>query len=333
MRFVLICCLLTIAGDWLAAQETPPKKKVVVSTLREVQVPSSLDGELQSVRYFAPEVSGTAKMPVLIFLHSWSGDFKQDNSAWQYEAERRGWLYLHPDFRGPNQTPKACGSAFARQDVLDSLDWAASRFAVDSERVYLAGTSGGGHMAMLMAGHHPDRFSAVSAWVGISDLAEWHRFHARSGTPGRYAQMIASSLGGPPGESPELDRDYRDRSPVFHLQHAIQVPLDLWAGVNDGHTGSVPVAHTLRAFNVVAAAASRPAVSEAEIKELSEQRRLTKPQPEDLRPDPESPRGIVLRRTAGLARVTIFDGGHEGLPEPAVEWLARQRRRVKIATE
>lgn len=332
MRYVLICWLLMMAGERLAAQETPPKK-VVVSTLREVQVPSSLDGELQSVRYFAPEAPGTAKMPVLIFLHSWSGDFKQDNSAWQYEAERRGWLYLHPDFRGPNQTPKACGSALARQDVLDALDWAASGFAIDPERVYLAGTSGGGHMAMLMAGHYPDRFSAVSAWVGISDIAEWYRFHARSGTPGRYAQMIASSLGGPPGESPERDRDYQDRSPVFHLQRATQVPLDLWAGVNDGHSGSVPVTHTLRAFNVVAAAAGRPAVSEVEIKELSEQRRLTKPQPEDLRPDPEARRGIVLRRTAGLARVTIFEGGHEGLPEPAVEWLARQRRSVKIAAE
>jgi len=333
MRYVLICWLLMMAGERLAAQETPPKKKVLVSTLREVQIPSSLDGELQSVRYFAPEVSGTAKMPVLVFLHSWSGDFKQDNSAWQYEAERRGWLYLHPDFRGPNQTPKACGSAFARQDVLDALDWAASRFAIDAERVYLAGTSGGGHMAMLMAGHHPDRFSAVSAWVGISDIAEWYRFHARSGTPGRYAQMIASSLEGAPGDSPERDRDYQDRSPVFHLHRATQVPLDLWAGVNDGHTGSVPVAHTLRAFNVMAAAAGQPAVSEVEIKELSEQRRLSKPQPEDLRPDPEAQRGIVLRRTSRLARVTIFEGGHEGLPEPAVEWLARQRRGVKIAAE
>jgi hypothetical protein len=37
-------------------------------------------------------------------------------------------------------------------------------------------------------------------------------------------------------------------------------------------------------------------------------------------------RGIHLRRMAGRSRVTIFEGGHEGIPEAAVAWLALHAR-------
>src|SRR5690606_33435945 len=95
------------------------------------------------------------------------------------------------------------------------------RYKVDSNRVYLAGVSGGGHMSLLMAARHPERFSAVSAWVGISDLAEWYRFHAPDGEPRGYARMVAASCGGPPGSSEEVDRQYRERSPIHFLQRAV----------------------------------------------------------------------------------------------------------------
>ena len=49
--------------------------------------------------------------------------------------------------------------------------------------------------------------------------------------------------------------------------------------------------------------------------------RLTDPHPDDLETDPTYGRAIYLRRAAGAARVTIFEGGHEILPDAALAWL------------
>lgn len=95
---------------------------------------------------------------LFVFLHSWSSDYTQDNEKWLRACAERGWIWLHPNFRGINQSPQACGSKFARQDILDAIDHACTLWQVDRERIYLAGVSGGGHMSLLMAGHHPDRF-------------------------------------------------------------------------------------------------------------------------------------------------------------------------------
>jgi pimeloyl-ACP methyl ester carboxylesterase len=320
-----IALLFLVSTVRLCAEENPAP----LPDLTEIQVVSSLDGEKQSVVYWAPEKARTGSHPMLVFLHSWSANYQQKNDKWQREVVARNWVYLHPDFRGPNSSPKACGSRFARQDILDAMDWATRTFQIDSNRVYLAGTSGGGHMAMLMAGHHADRFSAVSAWVGISDLAKWYSFHTRDGKPGRYAQMVLKSLGGPPGESDVRDADYRDRSPWFHLHKVGDLPIELCAGVRDGHTGSVPIMHSLRAFNVIAKAADTKQISDAEISQLWDNGKLSRPLPFDTRADEAYGRQILLRRTSKRARVTIFDGGHEGFPVPACNWLSQHNRRVQ----
>jgi len=300
--------------------------------LTEMQVKSSRDGSLQPSLVWAPASATTKQRPLFVFLHSWSGNYKQKNSKWQREAVARDWIYLHPNFRGVNEQPTACGSALARQDILDAMDAICKRYQVDETRVYLAGTSGGGHMAMLMAGHHPERFSAVSAWVGISNLADWYRFHIKNGKPQKYARMVAASCGGAPGSSEKVDQAYRDRSPIFHLQHVGQLHLDLNSGVRDGHSGSVPTMQTLRAFNVVAKSHGNAMVTDAEMDQLWKKQKLTTPQQSDLQKDKQYERAIFLRRFSNNTRVTIFDGGHEGLAGSAVLWLGKQKRKVECPT-
>lgn len=299
-------------------------------TLKEFTTRSPLDGATQTVRYWAPEHASSDATPLFVFLHSWSSDYQQDNGKWLQQAVQRGWIYLHPDFRGINHSAKACGSPFARQDILDAIDAISRMYRVDTSRVYLAGVSGGGHMSMLMAGHHPDRFSAVSAWVGISDLAAWHQFHLKDGKPQKYARMIEASLGGPPGESSQRDADYRDRSPLFHIDRLGSLPISIYAGVQDGHSGSVPISQSLHAFNKIAAVRNAEPVSDQEMEQLWVQKRLSRPTPSDLNALPNFGREILLHRSAGNATVTIFDGGHESLPEPACDWLQRQQRSVTI---
>ncbi len=327
MVAVFTLCWVMVVSTAMTTHSAEPSPEEL-QRYQTVKIPSSFDGTQQPIRYWAPQDPGSEPRPLLVFLHSWSGDYTQNNSAWLGEAIQRGWLFVHPNFRGRNDHPEACGSAAARQDIVDSVDWMIARYPVDSKRIYLAGSSGGGHMSMLMAGYHPDRFSAVSAWVGISDLAEWYKFHTPDGQPQNYARMIMKSLGGPPGASEKIDQQYAERSPLSRIANVGDLRLDLCAGVHDGRTGSVPFLHTLWAFNQVAQANGGEPVSAELMDELWEnQGRKDKSQQVH---DPDFERAIHLRRHVGKARVTIFEGGHEGLPTSACRWLEKQSRPTSI---
>ena len=319
VRAVCRFAAILVAVSRFAAADELPKQSLAETV-------SKLDGEKQPILYWAPESASKQPTPLFVFLHSWSADYTQDNSKWMVECVRRNWIWIHPNFRGINQTPKACGSKFARQDILDAIRFAREKWQVDNTRVYIAGVSGGGHMSLLMAGHHPDEFSAVSAWVGPMDLIEWHRFHTVDGKPDKYAQMIELSLGGPPGTSAEIDADYRDRSPVFNLSRTGDLPISILAGVQDGHAGSVPVSHSLIAFNEIAKAHGSEIISEDDIRSLVKDRKLLNPQPSDLVEDSILGRQIHLQRISRSSVVTIFEGGHESIPESAFAWLENQKR-------
>ena len=263
------------------------------------------------------------KIPLLISLHSWSAGLEQAKPVLEKQAAKLGWIYVFPHFRGPNQTPAACGSELAQQDILDAVVWAKQNYRVDHSRVYLTGASGGGHMTMLMVSRHPKIWTAASAWVGISDLTQWYTVHEQS----RYGDMMRKSCGGAPGDSAIVDAQYRQRSPLPFLKNSKQVPLDIAAGIHDGHTGSVPISHSLLAFNEIAKAAGDRLITANEMKQLSiPHGRLENPLPVDREQDAALGREIYLRRYAGQSRVTIFEGGHEGISTAAIDWLKRFHR-------
>lgn len=311
----------TVPGDDPSGSDAP---------LREVEITSSVDGTTQVVMVWVPDTDKPT--PLLVALHTWSGDFRQANPRDQFwgEAKARGWAFIHPDFRGPSNTPHGCASELAIVDVLDAVTYAKQHANIDDTRIYLVGSSGGGHMALQMVGAAPEVWAGVSAWVPITDLAAWHAFHTRDGTSGKYARHIEAACGGPPGASAAVDAQYRDRSPIHHLSNAAGLPVDINAGIYDGHRGSVPIDHSLRAFNVLAEANGHPEMrlSAEEMAHLVEHATIPPGWAETLPDDAAQPRryAVLLRRTAGPARLTLFDGGHTQDPAPAVAWLAAQRR-------
>ena len=271
----------------------------------KVFIASTSDGTKQPSYVILPDgfdLDGDA-VPLLVSLHSWSANLEQRNEPLEQLANQRGWLYLFPNFRGRNDNPAACGSELAQQDILDAVEWARMKYPIDERRIYLTGVSGGGHMTMLMAGRYPKVWAAASAWVGISDLAAWHKKHAGS----KYGNMMEAACGGAPGTSKAVDDEFRKRSPLTYLSRATELPIDIAAGIHDGYTGSVPTQHSLEAFNVIAKAAGGKQISEDEIEQISRRNgRLAKPLPSDRVKDTSFGREIHLRRTAGNARVTIF---------------------------
>lgn len=283
-----------------------------------ITVRSTCDGTEQPCMFYAPD--STSPAPLLISLHTWGGTYRQRQDQRFRWCVEQGWVFLHPHFRGPNRTPAAMGSDLAVQDILDAVAEAQRLTAVDSDRVYLLGFSGGGHMALLLAGRHPERWAGVSAWCGISDVAAWHAQRPDAS----YAQQIESALGGNPQTDPAAAAEAAKRSPLTWLERATALPIDIATGIHDGHTGSVPVSQSLEAFNRLAAPADR--LTAEEVEQIVRDRAI----PASLRPAKDlghlGKAQIHFRRQSAQARITLFEGGHTGFNDVALRWLSLQRR-------
>jgi|GEM_PF-1075139 len=280
-----------------------------------VSIRSSLDGSAQPALVALP-AAADRPAPLLVHLHSWSATFDKSGEldVAMAEAARRQWAFISPDFRGPNDRPEACGSELSVQDVLDAVDWMKKRARIDERRIYLLGSSGGGYMTLVMAGRAPQLWAAASAWVPISDLPAWYEFSKQKNS--RYWKMLEGCFGGGPTHGMAVQQ-YRRRSPLFFLAAARGLPLDINTGIQDGHTGSVPVSHAIRAFNVLAPPSLR--VPETTLDEMVRDARV--PGPLRVTVAEQRKRPVLFRRAAGPARLTIFDGGHEGDFAAAIRWL------------
>ena len=295
---------------------------------RMVQVKSTMDGTDQPCYFWAPEKASTEAVPLVVGLHTWSCDYRQLSHYRLVlaHAQKSGWAFVGPNFRGPNSTPAGCGSDLAVQDIVDAVDYAKGKVMIDKSRVYIVGGSGGGHMTLLMLGRHPEVFAAGAAFCPITDVARWHA-DSLEDHPGRgryYAEMLEKACGGTPAEKPG---EYRHRSPLTWLRRAKDqnVPAYICTGIHDGWKGSVPVGHSFRAFNALAEGKDR--VSEDDIAYF-ETNQAVPPALAAQWEDPFYGNGnrIHFRRTSGNVRLTIFEGGHAGNFPAGLDFLSRQRK-------
>jgi dipeptidyl aminopeptidase/acylaminoacyl peptidase len=306
--------------------------------VRTVIIRSSADGTEQPALFYAPPEVRRGKagraVPLLVSLHSWSAAFDHYDSLPSTYAGclKRGWVFISPDFRGPNIRPEAGGSDLAVQDVLDTVRFARENAPVDGSRIYLIGASGGGHMGLLMACRAPDLWAGVSVTCPISDLLSWYRFCEEKKF--RYAEMMRGCFNGPP-DVPEREAEYRRRSPLSCLEAAPGVPIDIQTGILDGHGGrAVPVDHSLRAFNALLKANGIPEkkLSLEELEYVTREARLPSSLSTETDNEPGRKYPILFRRDAGVVRLTLFDAGHdfdsgaEGKNPPALAWLEKQRQ-------
>lgn len=330
--FVLIATLSTLSWALLsgpsprvtvqsAAQGSAEAREGWPAEVREVSYPSSVDRSTQPTLFYSPDATQTR--PLLVALHTWSSNYRQRMSIPYAEwCIRKGWVFIHPNFRGPNVRPEATGSDLVVADILDAVAYARRSASVDNSRIYLVGVSGGGHASLLMAGRAPEIWAGISAWVPIADLQAWYYEMLK---PGRKREKgIVESCGGIPAPGSMAARECSKRSPVTYLARARGVPIDINAGIFDGHTGSVPISHSLRAFNLLAA--ERDRLSEAEIESFVNDAQVPAHLQSSKLAESYGPKRVLFRRQSQGARVTIFDGGHEIVYEAALEWLSRQRR-------
>ena len=303
------------------------EKGVTDSLLKQVK--STYDGSLQPCYFWAPEKTRDEAVPLIVGLHTWSGDWRQRDHyvpALNY-AKKRGWAMVGPNFRGANDHPEACGGEAAVQDIVDAVDFAKAQVKIDARRVYIIGGSGGGHMTLLMLGRHPEVFAAGAAFCPITDLARWHA-DSLLDHPGRvkgYARMLEASCGGAPAQKSE---EYRRRSPLTWLDRAKRagVPVYIATGIHDGWKGSVPVGHAFRAFNALAAESDR--VDEADIAKIEDGQKVPDALAYAGAPDPFYGKSMKIhfRRTSANVRLTLFEGGHGGNFAAGLDFCWRQEK-------
>lgn len=224
---LLVLCLASIVDDAGALPEVPGLEAQIVT------IPSSRDGRDQPVVVALPAaLRPDTPAPLLVGIHTWSADYRQQLAAMGPLAVEWNWRLILPDFRGPNlasnpRPTEAGGSLLAQQDILDAVQYVSARHAVDADRCYLLGGSGGGHMSLLTAAKSPDLWAGVSAWCPVSDLRDWH---AQGNS---YAPHVAAVCGGLPGSSPEVDFEYLRRSPRTFLTNLANTPVRISHGDRD----------------------------------------------------------------------------------------------------
>jgi poly(3-hydroxybutyrate) depolymerase/Tol biopolymer transport system component len=274
------------------------------SGLNEISYPCSSDDSMQPAMWYAPAEQRHA-VPLLVGLHTWSGNYRQSSGKSYYKAaKKRGWNFIFPNFRGPNRTPDAMCSDKAVQDIVDAVKYAKNHANIDPNRIYLCGASGGGLMAMQMAGRHPEIWAGVSAWCGISDIKAWHAYNKNKKSG--YYRHIETALGGSPDTDKQAAIRAVRRSPVTWLKNAKKLPLDIWHGAKDK---VVPATEGENAFVfVVGSETADDATHPATIGKYK----------------------ILSRKTFNNTRLTIFNSGHTILYPAAIEWLALQRKNKPV---
>ena len=203
----------------------------------EIYVTSTADGSIQPSLYFRAEGEGR---PLIVGLHTWSYDRKNQISYLLGFAEEQNFNLLLPEFRGPNlkSNPNArqsCGSYAAKQDIKDAIDYIFANESVDKSNVFLIGLSGGGHMAMLMAGFCPEYFRAIAPFVPISDLGLWAKQNAG------YRENILCCCG-------ESEDEMYDRSPIKYIDIIAKANMKIFHGKYDD---VVPVSQSVEFYNSI----------------------------------------------------------------------------------
>ena len=286
-----------------------------------VKIPSLADRSFQKAYFYTTQKN--KPQPLIVSLHSWSGDYTQKDPLLP-EVLLNDWNYIHPDFRGPNVRPEACGSELVIADIEQAIHYAIINGKVDTSEIHIIGSSGGGHATLMMYMNTDLNIKSFSAWVPISNLVDWYWSSKSRGL--KYAKHILAATTS--RDSVLNLEEAKKRSPYYQdtpvtLRKSSQ--LNIYCGIHDGYTGSVPISQSVLFFNKVVGETGgeeKDMISEHELNYMLSQRSY-----EALMSSRQylGDRLIHYSKQYKHIRLTVFEGGHEMLEDVALGHILFRR--------
>ncbi len=279
-----------------------------------VSITSTSDSAIQK-GYFYKTTSIEPK-PLVVSLHSWRGHYASHDSI-AILSKQKNINYIHPDFRGPNNTKDACFSELVQSDIDDAISFALKQSNVDRNRIYVIGASGGGYATLGTYMTSKYKIRAFAAWASITDLIAWyHESQPKENNYDKDVFVCTESI------NALNQTNAKARSPLY-MEAPTDKRLDsrllLYAGVHDGNDGSVPFTHSIHFYNKLLrdlkVTDSTQYVTQEEIKKLTETRKPLSNLGKVL------DRDICLKKNYRNIQLVIFDGGHEMFHRYALEEL------------
>jgi poly(hydroxyalkanoate) depolymerase family esterase len=193
-------------------------------------------------KVYVPGHAHGRKRPLLVMLHGCTQD--PDDFAlgtgMNLLAEKQGFLVAYP--RQPaTANPSACWNWFDLKDqmrgegepcIIEGITRAImAEFDIDAGRVYVAGLSAGGAMALIMSATYPELYAAVGVHSGLA-------YRSATDLPSAFAVMGGSSIPPPIAQRKTRSKDARVRTIVFHGESDLTVhPSNAGLIVADARAG------------------------------------------------------------------------------------------------
>jgi pimeloyl-ACP methyl ester carboxylesterase len=322
---ILSFCLISAScapikkGKTSQAQYTPfddTRTTTWADDFKLVDIKQNGDSNVQKAYFY--QARSKKPRPLVVSLHTWSGDYAQRDDEIANLCRTHDLNYIHPDFRGANNTANACCSELALSDIDDAIGYAISNAKVDREDIYVVGVSGGGYATLSFFMRSKHRIRSFSAWASISDLVAWYQ-ESRD-RKRKYADDILKCT---MSEDGQLNiAKAKAKSPLYWktpVEKVSSAKLFIHAGIHDGYKGSVPISHSIDFYNKILSDCG--ATDSSNFVTTSERSSLLKQIPPAGVIGDIGGRKLYLEKHYKNVTLMIFEGGHEMLFDTALKEL------------
>ena len=304
-----------LSQNEIIGKVAPEKKRPV--ECNKVEIVSSADYTVQSAYFF--RAKSNQPRPLVVRLNAWSSDYSKVDGVAQ-QCIDNDFNYIHPDFRGPNNRPEACGSPLVVSDIEDAIDYAIRNANVDTTSIHIVGGSGGGHATLLCYMKIGHRVKTFTAWASITNLVDYYyQCAGRREKYGKYLDDLKMVTSGLPKEGFEPYFNQSEavkRSPVL-MNTPVTIRensrLFIYAGIHDGCLGGdVPFTHSMKFFNKVIS--DFGCDDQGVFFSSDEMLRLTDLQTTGEPVNKKHLEILLQRQYQDKVRFILFEGGHEMIP-------------------
>jgi len=328
MKYINVClCLLFVQWGICVNAQNKGDGQDWPAECKKVEIVSSADHTPQYAYFF--RAKSDKPRPLVVRLHAWSSDYaKVDNEA--QLCIDNDYSYIHPDFRGGNDHPEACGSPLVIQDINDAIDYAIAHANVDTTSIHIIGGSGGGYATLLCYMKLKRPIKTFTAWASITNLVDYYyECVGRREKYGKYAHDLEKVTSGLPraGFVPYFNEaEAIKRSPVF-----MNTPVNLrknsklfiFAGIHDGGlSGDVPFIHSLKMFNKIVSdfdySEQNILFSTEEMLRLMDWQTTKSPIFKDHLSI------LIQRQYLDKVQINLFEGGHEMISNRVLDGVNSQ---------